>query len=114
MSAGLRAERKLKVQGEAGKCPGTEVLDQDIALSDQPAEDGTSLLRFEIHDNAALVAVYAQVIGALPLRKRRAPGTGLVTFRRFHLDHICSEIAENHRTIRTSEHAAEIQNTDSM
>jgi hypothetical protein len=40
--------------------------------------------------------------------------TGLVTFGRFHFDHIGAKVAQNHRTIRTSEHAAEIQHKDSM
>ena len=46
--------------------------------------------------------------------ERAAEMSRLVAFGRFNLDHIRAKITENHRTIGTSQHAAEIEHTNSL
>ena len=77
-------------------------------------EGFTAFLRLEIHDDAALVAVDTQIVRALPVGEGRTPAARFVPFGRFDFDHVCAKIAENHRTIGTSQHAAEVEHADSV
>src|SRR5581483_2036844 len=51
-----------------------EVLDQDVARGRQPAEEVPALGRLHVEREAALVAVHAEVVGALPVLPGRTPG----------------------------------------
>ena len=87
-----------------------EVLDQHVALRDQPGEDLLPRLHRHVERHRALVAVHAEEIRGLLLRERRAPGARVVArARRLDLDHVGAHVAEHHRAERPREDAREIE-----
>ncbi len=96
----------FKIQTEFFQRARAKVFHQHIALQREVAQDLFPLVCFQVDHNAALVAIDAQVIRAFPFRERGTPAASLIAFGRLHLDHIRTQVTENHRTIRTSQHAA--------
>src|ERR1044071_43339 len=98
---------RIIVQGKVRQNAGTKVLDQYITLFNKFLDNSAALVSFEIYNEAALVAIDTQIVGALPLCERRTPAARLIALGRFHFDHVRAKIAENHRTLRASEKTAE-------
>ena len=80
--------------------PGAKVLDQGIGAVDQPQRHAAVPLVAQVEDDAALVAVdagkVATVVAALPIRGEGAEPPGEVALRGLHLDHVGTEVGEEH------------------
>ena len=99
------------VEPELGERPRPEVLHDDVASSEQPIDDGAPFGPLEIERDAYLVAVDAQIIRALAVDERRPPGARVVALSGLlDLDHASAHVGEQHRAVRTRQHAREIEN----
>src|SRR5439155_12338976 len=88
-----------------------ELVDQYITDARQPPNDLLASGGLEIDREALLIAVGTEIIGTLPTNKRRSPGAGVIARARpFYLDHLSSEVAEEHGTERPGQDAGEIEN----
>ena len=103
----------LVADAEAGSRPRAEVLDHHVGtLGEQPGLT-PAVLGAEVPGDAALVAVDAQVIGALVIDERRPEAAGVVTgTRTLDLDDVGAEIAEQHRGVGSGHHAREVGDED--
>ena len=121
-----RGERRI-VEPELGQRARPEVLDQDIALRDQAFEHLPPLGMLEVEGHAFLVPVDAEEVRALAVHvgapgartwragvmKRRAPGARVVALARLlDFDDPRAHVGEQHRAIRTGQHAGEVENGD--
>ena len=103
-----RAQR-VAVEPPGRDQPRAEGLDQHVGpraeLAGQRAVDGVG----QVERDRALVAVQAEVVGALAVVPGRAPGARVVAaVRPLDLDHVGAEVAEQHRRQRAGEHAREV------
>ena len=104
--------KRFKIQAEFLQRARAEIFHQHIALHGEITQNLAPLICFQIYYHATFVAVDAQIIRALPTCKRRTPTACLVAFGRLHFDDFRSQVTENHRTIRASQHTAEVEHTD--
>ena len=94
------------VEAEAGEAAGPEVLDEDVAAAEQPAQDLGARLRLEVEPDRSLVPVDGQVVGGgsgpvgLGPDPRRPPGARPVAVGWLDLDDVRPEIAQEHRAVR--------------
>ena len=117
-----RIEAVQLVVGEAKprQAADAEVLDQDVAPREQPRQHLAASGLLEVEAEAALVAVDGQVVGRLAsvgrVRARvtgriglarlggtgegRSPGARAIAVRRLDLDHVGTEVGQEHRAVR--------------
>ena len=94
-----------------------EVLQKNIRPRRQPADHARAFRAGDVHRRRALVAVGAEVIGALArvaalgvLHERRPPAAGVVARTgALDLDHVGAQIAQHLRAGRPGEDAAEVE-----
>ena len=107
------------VQAIAGERPGLEVLNHDVGFGGHAPDNVGALGLGEIHGDAALVAVGAQIIGRVgdaigALNKRRPPGPCVVASARpLDLPDLGPEIAENLRRPGAGEYPRQVENLQS-
>ena len=86
------------IQPVFGKAADLEVFDQDVGVSDQGADFLLPLGRAEIGGDRGFAAIGRIEIGggsiAVTFDEGRAPAAGVVTFRRFDLDHPGPQIGQ--------------------
>src|SRR5262249_7143964 len=113
-----RAQR-LRIKAELLKTADFEVLDNDIGPLSQPADQRRALGLAEIDRGRFLAPIAAKEVGgnaAVPLAMpRRSPMTRVVAASwPFDLDYFRAEIGEQLRAPGTREHAAQIENLDTL
>ena len=93
----LRAQ-SLVIQALLRHPAHAEVLHHDVRLGHQSPRNFLPPVRGEIERDAALVAVEAEVVGALAGQERRSPGARVVTAAGpLDLDDVRAQVAEEHR-----------------
>ncbi len=107
---------RVIIEAELRHLPRPEVLDHNVTLASKFTGDVLALRRFQVKDDAALVAIDCQIIGALTVFTFPQPGwtpvPGIVAARGFDLDDLCPKIAEEHGTERTRQHTGKIEDAD--
>jgi hypothetical protein len=103
-----RAGEARAAETELPPFGGEEVLDQDVRAAEQRGERRAPCRAFEIECHRPLVAVRRDEVGADPgvpfAHPGRPPGAGLVAaVRLLDLDHVGSEVAQQHGEIGTGE-----------
>jgi hypothetical protein len=107
--AGVPLPDPLVAKAEPLQGAGLEVLDQHVGPLGQGKGGLPAPLVLEVEGGAALVAVDGQVVGAVVAEKRRAPGSGLVAaVGMLDLDHVGSEVAQQHGRERTGQHPRQV------
>src|SRR6185503_11341219 len=93
----------------------TEVVDDHIRLSDEPAKEGAVGWRLQVGGEAQLVSIDTQIVGALPpVVEGRPPTPRFVAGARpFDLYDESAQVAEHHRAQRAGQNARKVQNFDS-
>src|ERR1700730_2350613 len=90
------------------------VFNENVAFGRKILDQRYTGRGFQIDDNAFLAAVDAQKVVTLTGAERRK-GTGFVSrSRRLDFDHLGAEIGEGERGCRPSQHASEVENTNSL
>ncbi len=118
--AGLHGRERRVVEPVFRELADLVVLEHDVALRGELADDPLALGRRDIDRHRALVAVRGEVVrgfagvGAVRrLQVRRAPVPGVVAaLRALDLDHVGAEIGKRLRAPRAREHAAQVQDAD--
>ena len=116
-----RVERpqRLVVEPEPGEAIAPEVLDQDVRVGQQPAQDRRAVGALEVEAEAALVAVDREEIGGGPrpgldrADPRRTPAAGRIALRWLDLDHLGAEVAEQHRAVRPGQDRRAVDDAES-
>ena len=112
---GVVLAQRVAVEAPGADQPGPEGLDQHVGAQGELTRQRAIVLVVEVERERALVAVQAQVVGALALVPRRAPGARVVAaVRALDLDHVGAEVAQQHRGERAGEHAREVGDEDSV
>jgi hypothetical protein len=93
--------------------PGAEVVDDDIAAFDEPADDGASRFRPQVQRDAALVAVEAaenrvQRTGRVLDR----PARQIARAKAFDLDHVGAPVTKHLRAARAEHDLREVDDLD--
>ena len=102
----VQGPERLVVEAEPGEAIAPEVLDQDVGVGQQPAQDGRAVRVLEVEAEAALVAVDREEIGGGPrpgldrADPWRTPAAGRIAVRWLDLDDVGTEVAEEHRAVR--------------
>ena len=102
---------------EAGHHARTEVLPDDVGHATEIVEDLPPLRRLEVHRDALLVPVDREEVGALalgPQEGRPHHAHGIASPRILDLDHLRSEIGEEHRAVRAGQHAREVEDAHAV
>ena len=77
------------------------------------AHQRNALGRFQIDGEAFFVAIDAKKVGAFAAGERWTPAARIVADAGlFHFDHLSAEVAEEHRAVRASENARQIEHAD--
>ncbi len=92
---------------------GAVILDQHIALADQPRQHLAPLGRAQIEGDRPLVAVIGGEIPAQPVAYGALMAHRIALAGRFHLDDVGAHIGEQHRAERAGEDAGEVENANS-
>ncbi|MNZ89686.1 hypothetical protein D3C78_1086210 [compost metagenome] len=108
------------VEAVGGQAADLEILQQDVRLQGQLADDALALLAGEVDGQRLLVAVGAQVIGrfrgvlALGVaQERRPPVTGVVACAwALDLEHLGAEIGEDLPGPGAGQHAGQVEDAD--
>jgi len=109
--AGVQVPDLHDRQPEALERPWPEVLDQHVRAFEQPAEDGELVRALEVERDPELVAIQEPVVRARAVDKR-AERAGVVSARRFDLDHLGAEIGEQHPAERSRKDTSELEDPD--
>ena len=104
----VQPTQRLVIEAEPREPADPEVLDQDIAALEQPAQDGRAVGLLEVEPDAALVPIDREVVGRGPglargRRRpdpRRSPAAGRVALGRLDLDDVGAQVAQQHRAVR--------------
>src|SRR5680860_1580694 len=111
----VESSDRVVVEAEARRRDDRELPGCQHGAPDQRPAAAPSLGAGQVECDATLVAVDRQEVGALTLGgPGRAPPPGVVPARGLNLDHRRPEVAEQHRGIRTGEHAAEVRDDDTI
>ena len=110
-----RAQRRV-IEAELRQRSRTEVLDDHVALRDQPLEQARALRVLEVERDAFLVAVDAQEIARSRPRGTAGPHAARVVAlaRLLDLDHARAHVGEQHRAVGTGEDAREVEHGDAV
>ena len=117
----------LEVQPVAGHVPDLVVLDEDMGVLHQLADEGLALGLGDVAGDGALVAVGAQVVGGFggvgavpPPQKRRTPAAGVVATgvavagRALNLDDVGAEVGQGLCAPGSGEHAGQVEYADTI
>ena len=85
-----------------------EVLDHDVGAFQQAQQHRAAFRLADVERYGALVAIDADEVAGVILVKRRAPVAHLVALRRLDLDHLGAVIGQDHRAVRSAEHARQV------
>ena len=88
------------------------VVDQHVALRDQPRQDVAPFVVAQVERDRTLVAI---VVGEIPgetVPARPLLPDRIALARRFHLEDVGTEIAKQHGAEWTRQHAGEIDHAD--
>ncbi len=115
-----RVERPqgLVVEPEPREAVAPEVLDQDVRVGEEAAQDRGAFRGLEVQPERPLVAVDREEVGGGPgagldrADPRRAPATRRVTLGWLDLDDLGPEVAEQHRAIRPGEHGRAVDDAE--
>ena len=66
----------------------------------------------EIDTNAPLVSIDGEEVGAFPFNEGRPPASRIVAVRRLDLQHLRTQIPEDHGAVRTRQNTREVENRD--
>ena len=98
------------IEAHPGQRSRPEVLDEHVALRDEPIENGAPVRRLEVQGDAFLVAVDAEKIRALAADERRAPAARVVAAARLlDLDDAGAHVREHHRAVRARQDPGQIE-----
>ena len=107
--------QRLVVEPDSGQRPRREILDEDVALRDEPIEDRAPFGPLEVERDALLVPVDAEEVRALAFEKRRAPAARVVALAGLlDLDHARAHVGEHHGAIRARQHTRQVQDGDAF
>ena len=112
---GLCGENRRDVESISLEHAALEVVDDDVGARDQATDERAIVGIGEIGDDALLVAVDAEVIGALAgAVEGRTPAAGVVAGAgSLDLDDVGAEVAEQHARERARQDSAQIEHVDS-
>ena len=96
--------------------PASKVVHHNVSVTRQLEKHCPIGFSVQVSDEAFLVPVDRQVVGAFtPLVERRAPSTRLVSSAwSLDLDDVSAEIAKHHGAERSCEDAGEIENSNAF
>src|SRR5262249_55798007 len=111
----MRRRQRRVVESELRERAGPEVLDDHVRSVDEPIENRASLEPLEVERHAFLVAVDTHEVRALAVHEWRTPGARVVALAGlFDFDHARAHVGEQHRAVRTRQHARQIENGDTF
>ena len=103
----------LVPESELGHRSRPEVLDNHVTGFRQIEQLLARRFVFEVECVRLLVPVHGQEVRGVLAEPWRTPGPGVVTFTwAFDLDHLCAEIAEQHRCVGPGQHTAEVEDPE--
>src|SRR5439155_9615910 len=108
----VAARERSVAEPELVHRPGPEVLDEDVALSDERTEDRLALRRLEIQRDALLVAVDGHEVRRLAAREGWPAPRVVALPGLFDLYDLGTHVAQHHRAVRPRGDAREVQDTD--
>src|SRR5262249_24501240 len=89
--------------------PGPKVFDDDVGGADQLPNQFATLFASEVDRDAALATVDSREIRACPPPERWSPAHRVVSdIRALDLDHVGSEIREQHGRVRSRKDSSEV------
>jgi hypothetical protein len=101
---GMFAAQRGIVQADLLHRPDLEILDQHVGGSDQLPGERLSTRVLEVERQAALVAVDAEIVGALTVQPGRSPLARIVAADgMLDLDHVGSQICKQHGAVWASQ-----------
>ena len=107
--ARVRRADRLVVQPVAGQPAGLEVLHEHVRPPGQLLRGGQVGLVLQVQRDRALVPVDGQEVGGPALVvHRRHPLPGVVAARALHLDHVGTEVGQQHGAVRAGQHPGEV------
>lgn len=104
-----RAAQRLRAEAEARQLARPEVLHHRVAFRGETKHDVLRLRVLQIDGNTALVAAVLRPPGRIAV-DMGAPLPDRIAGRRFDLDHVGAQIAEQPRTERRGDEMADFQN----
>ena len=111
-----RVDRVERVPSEAPALEdaGAEVLEDDVALRHQPADDILPLRRVQVEGHELLVPVVdSEPVRAAVLRRAEAPEV-VAPARHLGLDHLGPELRHERAAERARDHLSELEHPDSV
>ena len=101
---------RVVVEAELGEPAGLEVLHEDVRAPGELLRQREVALLAQVQRHRPLVAVDGQEVGGSPVPgDRRDPAAGVVAARALHLDHIRTEIAQQHGAVGPGQDAGEVR-----
>ena len=108
---GIAGEDRIRIEAQTGDLLRPDVVDEGIGRIDQPPEGVARGLGLEVEHDAALVAIRAHEDRAHPGAAGRADGAGDIALRRFDLDDLGPEIAQQLGRVRPVDHRRQVEDT---
>ncbi len=104
------AHRRI-VQPQPLHHAGPEVLDQHVAVADEPAGRVDRQRILQVQRDRPLAGVQVREIGAVPVAHRHA-GAHRFAFRRLDLDHLGTHVGQPAGAVGAGDHRREIENAE--
>ena len=98
----------LVVQPVLGHAARAQVLDEDVGAARELLAHRDVLGVAQVERDRALPAVDAEVVGRRLVALRRRPGARLVALRRLDLDHLGTQVRQQHRRVGPGQHPREV------
>src|SRR6185437_16591205 len=114
--ARLPREKPARIESVSVECAAAKVVDDDIGLVEQRFDERAVALDAEIGGDALLVAVDAEIVGALASAiEWGAPGSGIVAGAGpLDFDDVSAKVAEHHGAKRAGEYSTEVEYPHSL
>src|SRR6185437_15980875 len=113
--AGVVGREHVVAEAHAVERAGLEVLDDDVALPRQGAQNVLRPLVLEIEGDALLVAVGAEIVGAFSAHPGRSPAPRIVADAGLlDLDDLSAEVAEHHGAIWPGQDSRQVEHADAV
>ncbi len=106
--------QRFVIQPEALEARRQKIFDHDVGLRGQIKNQLTPLGFTQVHRQALLVAIGAEVVGGDAGLGRRHPAAGVVTLQAFDLPHLGAEVRQGHGRPGPGEDACQIQYLDAL